>query len=81
MAIPNKNFIKELQNIPMNYIAQDLRVKEYLQRKEMQIRKECQGYFKDYHFVVEKLMPLPLTISPSKNVYKTLYSELSINLI
>lgn len=37
------------QNIPLNDIMQDLRVKEYMGRKEREIRKEYMNYYKDYH--------------------------------
>jgi predicted transcriptional regulator len=37
------------QNIPLNDIVEDLRVKEYLGRKEREIRKEYMNYYKNYH--------------------------------
>lgn len=37
------------QNIPLNDIMQDLRVKEYMGRREREIRKEYMNYYKNYH--------------------------------
>ena len=37
------------QDIPLNDLMQDLRVKEYLGRREREIRKEYMSYYKNYH--------------------------------
>ena len=37
------------QNIPLNDIMQDLRVKEYMGKREREIRKEYINYYKNYH--------------------------------